>query len=72
MVDLSGDQVVPRVSAILNTPPLTTRFRNENPVKFLANQILHLVDVTEVVEEHVLDIATLSPPTRLNSIKAQA
>jgi len=72
MLDFAGGAVVPRVSAILNTPPLTTQFRKQNPVKFLANQILHLADVTHLIEENVLGLGTTPPPTRLKSIKAQA
>ena len=36
------------------TPPLTTKFREQNPVKFLTNQILHLGEVTRLVEDRVL------------------
>jgi hypothetical protein len=54
MVRVRGRMVHPAADAILRTPPLTAKFRKENPVKFLTNQILHLGDVTAAVEQRVL------------------
>ena len=39
---------------ILNIPELTTQFRKTNPVRFYANQILHLTPVIERLESEVI------------------
>lgn len=36
--------------AVLNDPPLDTRYRKANPVKFSLNQVLHLTDVIRAIE----------------------
>jgi hypothetical protein len=54
MLEVRRGRVLPNVPAILDTPALTTKFREQNPVKFLTNQILHLGEVTRLVEDRVL------------------
>ncbi|MBI2425101.1 MAG: 1-acyl-sn-glycerol-3-phosphate acyltransferase [Candidatus Hydrogenedentes bacterium] len=44
--------VRPDVRLILSAPPLDTRYRRTNPVKHLANQILHFADVVAILEEN--------------------
>jgi hypothetical protein len=58
--------------AILATPPLTTTFRKQNPVKFLTNQILHLGDVIASVERRVLEMQDSPPDNRLEAARAEA
>ena len=51
---IAGEAIHPDVAAILSTPEWDTRYRKHNPVKFYANQALHLGDVVAVAEERVL------------------
>ncbi len=69
MLEVRRGRVLPDVKTILDTPPLTTKFRNQNPVKFLTDQILHLGEVTRLVEDRVLRAAD-TPPA--NARQAQA
>lgn len=50
MVD---DAIHAEPSAILSAPEWDTKYRKNNPVKFYANQALHLVDVVAAAEERV-------------------
>lgn len=63
MLDRKDGKVSPKVEAILSLPELTTKYRDENPVKYLTNQILHLGEVTALVEQRVLGL----PRTGRNS-----
>lgn len=54
MLDVRRLRVIPDVEVILNMPPLNTKFREVNPVRFLTNQILHLGEVTRLIEDRVL------------------
>ncbi len=56
MLTLRGGKVCPIADAILSTPPLTTKFRDLNPVKYLTNQILHLGGVTALIEQRALGL----------------
>lgn len=56
MLDRNDGKIAPDVPAILSVPALTTKYRKENPVKYLTNQILHLGDVTALVEQKVLGL----------------
>lgn len=57
MVNVSRGLVEPNAAAILFTPPLTSEFREQNPVKYLTNQILHLGSVTALIEQRALALA---------------
>ena len=59
MLDRKDGKVTPKVEAILSLPELTTKYRRENPVKYLTNQNLHLGDVTALVEQKVLGLPRL-------------
>lgn len=72
MIDWRGSRIVPNVDAILATPPLTTKFRKQNPVKFLTNQILHLADVTRLIEDRVLEPRHDPRKNGANALQAQA
>ena len=54
MVSLARGAATPNAEAILATPPIDTKFRDRNPVKYLTNQILHLGTVTELIEQRAL------------------
>lgn len=51
MLRLNHATITLDAEAILFTPPLESRFRKQNPVKFQVNQILHFADVIALVEE---------------------
>lgn len=57
MVEYSRGEVRPIGAAILSTPPATKDFRDRNPVKYLTNQILHLGNMTALIERRALDMA---------------
>jgi len=61
MLTLRGGEVTPNVSAILATPPLTKEFRKQNAVKYLTNQILHLGEVTALIERRALGLPDHDP-----------
>jgi len=50
MVRLTRHHVRPDTDRILGCPPLDTKYRKRNPVKFIANQLLHMPDVIRAVE----------------------
>jgi len=50
LLERSGGDWQPVRASILATPPLETKFRKKNPVKFYVNQILHLHEVVEGIE----------------------
>lgn len=52
----------PDASRILEAPPADTRYRKRNPVKYLANQILHLPEVVRAIEACPLEAAADQPP----------
>lgn len=54
MVIRTGENVALDSEAILSVPDLTTKYRHLNPVKYLANQLLHLGKVVEAIESVVL------------------
>ncbi len=60
MLGRKDGKVSPKAEAILSLPELTTKYRKENPVKYLTNQILHLGDVTALVEQKVLGLPRLN------------
>jgi 1-acyl-sn-glycerol-3-phosphate acyltransferase len=53
MIAMSGNEVTPISGAILFTPELEDFFK-KNPVKYMVNQLLHLADVLERIEELAL------------------
>ncbi len=55
-ISIDGGTIRPNPRIILGTPPLDTTYKKLNPVKYLANQILHLGEVTAIVEREVLAI----------------
>lgn len=54
MLRLRGGRAVLDPAAILSSPPPDRNYRRNNPVKYLANQILHLPDVIAAAEAPVL------------------
>ncbi len=50
LVRVSGDTFVMDTSAILAAPEWDTRYRKHNPVKFYANQVMHLGEVIKAAE----------------------
>lgn len=60
MLEATRREVRPNAEAILATPPSTTKFREQNPVKYLTNQLLHLGEVTELIERRALGLAEAS------------
>ena len=50
MLVRTGESVTLNTEAILSVPDLTTRYRHLNPVKYLANQLIHLGDVVEAIQ----------------------
>jgi 1-acyl-sn-glycerol-3-phosphate acyltransferase len=54
-VSIDADTVVPNADAILASPTLTENYRKMNPVKYLANQLIHLTDVTRALEGNASD-----------------
>jgi len=54
MVRLAGNRVLCHRDAILHAPDLDVGYRAANPVKFSANQILHLPDVVAALEAAAL------------------
>ena len=61
MLHAMGQEVIPNATAILATPPLTKKFREENSVKYLTNQILHLGEVTALIERRTLGLKDDDP-----------
>lgn len=57
MVARDGEHVTLNKEAILSVPDLTTKYRHLNPVKYLANQIIHLGRVIDTVGRTVLERA---------------
>ncbi len=51
---LRARQVELSPSAVLSSPPLDVAYKEANPVKYLANQVLHLTDVTALLERVTL------------------
>ena len=51
MLVCSADAVQVQVAAVAHLPDLDTRFRTRNPVRFHANQVLHLADVVAAAED---------------------
>ena len=70
MLERNGAKVIPNVEKILSVPELTTKYRKENPVKYLTNQILHLGDVTALIEAKVLGLPVASHTTSLPDTRA--
>lgn len=54
MLKRKDAKIIPNVEKILSVPELTKKYRKQNPVKYLTNQILHLGDVTGLIEAKVL------------------
>lgn len=50
MVRVKRGSIFPKAARILDCPPLDTAYRKRNPVRFFANQLLHLPDVTRAIE----------------------
>ncbi len=59
MVRLVGDAVHCERDAVLAAPPVDVAYRRTNPVKYSANQILHLADVIAALENAALGISSL-------------
>ncbi|MCX5768998.1 MAG: 1-acyl-sn-glycerol-3-phosphate acyltransferase [Candidatus Hydrogenedentes bacterium] len=54
LVQRTGGRLELNCRAILSTPASIAKYGAQNPVKYLANQLIHLRDVTGPVEERVL------------------
>lgn len=54
MLTRNRDRVTVNRKAVLSVPDLTTKYRHLNPVKYLANQLIHLGGVVEAIEGIVL------------------
>ncbi len=61
MLTMKRREVVPNTAAILATPALTKTFRKLNPVKYLTNQILHLGEITSLIESRTLGLHETDP-----------
>lgn len=57
MAKQHGERLALNREAILAAPAPDKLYRKRNPVKYLVNQILHLVDVTDALERATLDPA---------------
>lgn len=55
MLHISMDTIVLRPEAILSLPPLDTRYRRANPVKYLVNQTVHLGEFVAACERVTLE-----------------
>lgn len=53
MVETPGRGVALNVAKILDAPPHDMAYKQKNPIKYLANQILHLPDVVAAIEQAV-------------------
>ncbi len=53
-LSLRESDVVLHAQRILYLPPPDAKFLDENPVRYLANQVLHLRDITSIAERVVL------------------
>lgn len=53
-VQRNGNHYELNCGAILSAPGLNAKYRAANPVKYLANQLVHLGDVTGSVEDRIL------------------
>lgn len=53
-IRIEDGAILPDAPSILATPDLENGFRKANPVKYLANQIIHLMDVVRELEKHAL------------------
>ena len=51
MAETRGDAIAPDHERVLHAPGLDTSYRKANPVKFIANQILHLDRVVRLLNE---------------------
>ncbi|HRI87008.1 MAG TPA: 1-acyl-sn-glycerol-3-phosphate acyltransferase [Candidatus Hydrogenedentes bacterium] len=56
LVVRSGAGFAPIRDRVLATPPHDTTYRTLNPVKYTVNQVLHLLDVTEAIEQVFLKV----------------
>ena len=56
MLECRGGQVRPASERVLSSPKLDSKYRRRNPVKHLANQILHLPEVVGRVETSALEL----------------
>lgn len=54
MLRLVDGRVEPDTAAIAHLPPLDTKFRKHNPVRFQVNQVLHLAAVVSAAEDVTL------------------
>ncbi len=50
MLVARGAEIVPRYEAILTNPPLDSKYRKRNPVRYYSNQLLHLASVCDTLE----------------------
>lgn len=53
-VRIEGGAITPDSDSILSNPDLENGFRKANPTKYLANQLIHLMDVVQELEKHAL------------------
>lgn len=51
MAEVRGGAILPDSARVLHSPGLDTSYRKANPVKFIANQILHFDDVVRLLNE---------------------
>lgn len=50
-----GARIALDAAAILSAPPFDRTYRKQNPVKYIANQVLHLSGVTRPIEDLVIE-----------------
>ena len=53
-VRIEDAAIVPDADAILAAPDLEDGYRKANPAKYLANQLIHLMDVVRALDRHAL------------------
>lgn len=54
MLSVNGDQLNADPSGVLRVPDLDGSFRKRNPIRYAANQVLHLPELVSLTEEAVL------------------
>ncbi len=54
-VRIENSEIAPIPEAILIAPGLDADYRKVNPTKYLANQLIHMLDVVRAIETHAYD-----------------
>lgn len=61
MVHMKRGRIFPDFVRVLDCPPLDTKYRKRNPVRFFANQLLHLPEVTRTIESAAVTMCAEAP-----------